>query len=91
MQWCAGVDLYCLFLFFSFFGCHTAYGVPGPGIRYKLQPLPNLKMGQHQIPNPLCWAGIKPASQGSQDATDPVMPKWELLHWLLRPIFTVNL
>ena len=30
-------------------------------------------------PDPLCWAGIEPASQCSRDAEDPVAPQRELL------------
>ena len=44
------------FLFF-FFGCLTAHGVPRPGIRPEPRSWPRLHLQQHQILNPLCWAG----------------------------------
>ena len=46
--------------------------VPGLGIESEPQ------LWQRQIPNPLCWAGSKPESQGSQDAANPIAPQWEL-------------
>ena len=54
-----------------------AYGVPGPGIRSEPQWEP---ISQGWILNPLCRLGVKPMSQGSRDATDPVAPQQELLH-----------
>lgn len=32
-----------------------------------------------RIFNPLCWLGVKPASQCSQDTVDPIVPQRELL------------
>ena len=46
----------CLFLFFIF-GCPTAYRVPRPGVRSKLQSQPNPQLQHCQILNPLGWAG----------------------------------
>ena len=48
------VLLFCC-CYFSFFGCPAAYGVPGPGIRSKLQL--QCMVQQLQICNPLCQAG----------------------------------
>ena len=41
---------------------------------------------------PVLWPGIKPASQGCRDATDPIVPWWELREmFLLRaPFLGVN-
>ena len=36
------------------------------------------------ILNPLCWAGIKPASWHSRDATNPIAPQQELLDQMSR-------
>ena len=58
----------------------TAYEVPRPGIRP--QPQCNLSCSCSNA-----WSlthcarlGIEPASQRSQDNTNPVVPQWELLH-----------
>ena len=63
------------------FGCSMAYGVPWPGTTSEPHLWPTLKMQQHQIIiNTLCWVGlgIEPVSQGSRDATIPVIPQQEL-------------
>ena len=41
------------------------------------------QMQQRQIPNPLCGARIKPASQHTQDTADPIRPRQELQGILL--------
>ena len=66
--------------FFSFFGCPMAYGIPGPGIRSKLQLRPKPQLWQLQIPNTLCWWGsdLHPSA--------PKMPQILLHHsnmWLV--------
>ena len=66
-------DLFC---FVFLFGCLEASGVPGPGIRSKLQLQPMLQMQQwqHHILNPLHGT----ASQCSWETTDLVAPQQEL-------------
>ena len=61
------------FFFLKIFGQPTAYGVPRPGIRFKSQLQPKPQLRQCQILN-CAGLGIKPTSQGSQDAADPVAP-----------------
>lgn len=47
---------FCLFVcLFFFFGHLGAHGVPGPGIRSRLQWWPTWQLRQHQILSPLCW------------------------------------
>ena len=72
--------LVCFVFCFFFFGHPMAYGVPGPGNRSKLQLWPVLLPPQCLIRsfNPLCQAGVRPASWCCRDATDPVMPQGEL-------------
>ena len=77
----------CLIFLFSFFfssvfGRPAAYGTPRPGITSEPQPQTKLKLRQQQICNLLCQAGIKPASQYSQDTASPVVPQ-QKLQWCL--------
>lgn len=65
--------------FFPFFGCSTAYGVPGTWITSKPHLGPRPQLQQCSIFNPRCWLGFKPESQQSKDTADPVGPQWELL------------
>lgn len=51
-----------LFLLFIF-GHPEAYGAPGPGIRLEPWSRPVPKLRQHWMSNPLCQAGLEPASQ----------------------------
>ena len=61
------------YLFIYFLAALLVYGVRGPGITSEPQLL-----WKRWILNPLCWAGIEPASQRSQDAADPIAPQQEL-------------
>ena len=45
------------FSFLFFFGCPSAYGAHGPGVRSEPQPRTKLQLWQRQILNPLFWAG----------------------------------
>ena len=63
---------------FFFFGHPTADGVPGPGIRPKLQLQPTPQLWKHWILNHCAGLGIESASQRSRDAADPIVPQWEL-------------
>ena len=54
-----------------------AHGVLGPGIRFEPQLQPQLQ--QYWILNPLCCPGIQPTCRCSKDATDPLVPQWDLL------------
>ena len=69
--------LQVLFLFIFWPPCR-------PGMSSKSQLPPKLQLRQCWIVNLLCWIrdpclgpGIKPTSQGSQNATDPVVPQQE--------------
>lgn len=64
--------------FFFFFGRPSAYGVPRPGIGFQPQLQPEPQLWQRWILNPLHQTGIKPASQSSRDATNPIVPQREL-------------
>lgn len=64
--------------FFFFFGHPSAYGVPGLGIRSKLQLQPKPQLQQCQTLTHRASLGIEPVSQCSQEAVDPVAPHWEL-------------
>ena len=57
--------------------------VPSPEIRSEPQLRPKTQLWQCQILNTLCQAGVKPVSQCSQDAADPVAPQQELLTKML--------
>ena len=71
--------LFCFLRCFAlFFGLPAACGVPGPEIRSRPQPKPQLR--QLQILNPWCLAGTEPVPQPSQDTVDPVVPWWEVHH-----------
>ena len=56
--------LFFLLFIFLIFGCPSAYGLPGPGIRSHPQFQPKLR--QHWILNPPCRAGGEPASSAPQ-------------------------
>ena len=58
------------FFFFLFFDLPVAHGAPGPG---RSKPQLQTEPQQH-----CAGPGIKPMSQGSQAAADPVVPQWEL-------------
>ena len=67
---------------FPFFGRPVAYGVPGSGIRSKLQLQPTPQLWQLGNLNSLCRLEIEPASQRSRDAANPVAPQQNaLLHF----------
>ena len=68
----------CVCLFVFFFGYHTACGVPGPGIRSKLQLQPTLD------PSTRCARlGIEPAPWRCRDTTNSIAPQREFLGHLL--------
>lgn len=62
MKWEKGVFL-ADNIFFFFFNHPGAYGVAQSGIEYEPELPPKPRWWQHHIFKPLCWAGIKPASQ----------------------------
>ena len=62
-----------------FFLAALDYEVPRPGIISKPQLQSKLQLQQHRILNPVCWARIKPVSQGSQDANNPTASQGELV------------
>lgn len=64
------------FLFFIF-GCPSAYGVAGPGIRSEPQFQPQLQLQDLWILNPLAGLGIEPAFWHCRDAAHPTAPRWE--------------
>lgn len=65
------------YFFFSFFGHHTAHGVPGPGVTSEQQVQPMLQLQQWGI---LCTRlGMEPASQCFRDTAVVIAPQWELL------------
>ena len=68
-----------VFFCFFIFGYPVAYRVPGPGIGYKPQLWPYA--AAVVTPHPLAHCaglGIEPVSWHCRDATDPVMPQWEI-------------
>ena len=68
-----------LVFFFLFSFCHpTAYGVPRPGIIPELQLRPTPQCGHTRSLTHCARPGIKPVSQGSRGATDPIAPQQEL-------------
>ena len=85
-----GLFIFIYFLVFSsfllllligilfFFGCPVAYEVPRPGIRYEPQLWPRPQLYNAGSLTHCAGLGIKPASQHSQDATDPVALQQEL-------------
>ena len=75
----SGCTVLLLLLFFSFLA--TPGGVPGLGIRFKPQFWPKLQLWQCGILNPLCRAGDWTSILHSQDATNPIVIQWELLHY----------
>ena len=66
------------FILFYFFGCPTAYGIPGLVIRSELQLQPRPQLCNAGSFNPLCQAGIKPASWCCRDIANLVAPQQEL-------------
>ena len=69
--------IFCLFslCFVLVFIRPAAYGVPGPGLRLEPQSRPKLQLPQPRLFHPLCGRGIEPASQRSQDTSDPFEPQ----------------
>ena len=53
-HWGTPIIYFLIYLFI--YGCPSADGVPGPGIRSELKLPPNLQLWQCQILNPLCQA-----------------------------------
>lgn len=76
--WLSGrASLLCFVLCFVF-GCPTAYGVPGTGIRSEAQFRAAVTAWSF---TPLCWAGQgvkEPASWCCRNASDPIVWQWEL-------------
>ena len=80
-----------LSVFLSFFlSCPVAYGVLGPGIRSQPQFRAKPQVQQCWILNPLCWVGIKPASQSYRDAADPIAPQQALQKELVLAVTEVG-
>ena len=77
----------CLFVFF--FGHHSAYGVPRPGIRSELQLWPMPQLWQCGILTHCARPGVKPASQCSRDTTKPIAPQWNSLGGFYAIIITI--
>ena len=73
-----------LSFFFFFFGHPTTYGVPGPGIRSKLQCDPCWSCGNAGSLSHCAELGIKHASQHSTDTADPIAPQQELPDFSLK-------
>ena len=71
--------IFFIYIYFSFFGCPVAYGIPEPGIRSKLCNLCHRGGNTGSLTN-CTGPGIEPTSQHCRDAADPVEPQQELLH-----------
>ena len=82
------INLAFLFLFFSFLATPWHMDFPGQGSDPSHSFDLCCSCDKARSLTHCAESGIKPASQHSQDAADPIAPQWELLIWLL--IYSVN-
>ena len=76
LEFCSQIRIFIPFCFFS---CPKVYGVPGSGIRSKLELWPMPQLQQCWILNPLCWARDGTCIPALQRCCWSAAPQQELL------------
>ena len=79
-QWVLLFILFFFFFFFSFLAPLRHMEFLGQGSDWSCSCNPSRSCGNARSSTHCAGQGIEPASQGSQDAADPVVPQWELLY-----------